>query len=249
MRMRMLLTFAAFVAAAMLIIPSGANSTPAPNPDRDAIRQIVRDYLLEHPEIIEEAIQILYQRREIEQRERIKATILRYSDDLLAHPLSPVSGNLDGDITVVEFFDYQCPHCKRSLRPVMELLAADNLVRVVWKEFPILGPASRFAARAAMAADRQHLYHAFHVAVMSADQELTEFRVIEIAAAIGLNVEQLRRDMEDPAIDDYLDETARLARALGIGGTPAFVIGHTLVPGAVDTAGLHAVVAEARAGR
>ena len=108
------------------------------------------------------------------------------------HPMSPVSGNPKGDVTLVELFDYQCGYCKRSLQPVMDLLEADGQLRIVWKEFPILGSVSRSAARAGM------------------------------AAAAGLDVRRLRRDMRDPAIDDYLDDTIRLARTLGIGGTPAY---------------------------
>ena len=112
----------------------------------------------------------------------------------------------------------------------------------------ILGPASRFAARAAMAADRQGLYHEFHVAMMGWSEDPTDDEVVEIARAIGLDVERLRRDMEDRAIAENLDETARLADALGIGGTPAFVIGGTLIPGAVDGASLMELVSEARVG-
>ena len=162
--------------------------------------------------------------------------------------MSPVSGNPQGDVTVVEFFDYRCGYCKRAFPSVMALLKADSQVRVVWKEFPILGPVSLFAARAAMAADKQGLYHEFHVAVMGAEEELTEDTVIALAAANGLDIDRLRADMEDPAIDAYLEETRQLAQALGITGTPAFVVGDTLIPGAVDPARLQASVADARAG-
>ena len=130
----------------------------------------------------------------------------------------------------------------------MELLETDSKVRIVWKEYPILGPVSRFAARAAMAAGRQGRYYDFHVGVMSRRGQLTEAGVIGVAEKLGLNIEQLRRDMKDPAIEKYLQETVRLAKTLGIRGTPAFVIGDTLVPGAIDGARMKEIVAETRSG-
>ena len=129
-----------------------------------------------------------------------------------------------------------------------ELLAGDAKLRVVWKEFPILGPVSRFAARAAMAAARQGRYLDFHLAAMGAPGKLTEASVMGIAERLGIDIGRLRRDMEDPAIGAYLDETNRLARNLGITGTPAFVIGDTLVPGAVGIARLRELIADVRAG-
>ena len=148
--------------------------------------------------------------------------------------------------TLVEFFYYQCGYCKRSLKPVTDLLASDGRLREVWKEFPILGPVSRFAARAAMASEKEDRYLEFHVAVMGSRGKLTEDRVMAIAGSVGLDVQRLRRDMDDPAIEEYLDETIRLARILGIGGTSAFVIGDTLVPGAVGGDRLKELIATAR---
>ena len=166
---------------------------------------------------------------------------------LLAHPMSPVSGNARGDVTLVEFFDYQCGYCKRSLGPVMDLLRSDAKLRVVWKELPVLGLVSRFAARASMAAARQGKYLVFHEAMMGAPGGLTEDAAMAIAGWVGLDVARLRRDMADSAIEAYLDETHRLAKALGITGTPVFVIGDTLVPGAVGGARLKELIAEAGA--
>lgn len=241
------------VAAAVLafssLTPAGRAETPAAaSPDRDAVRKIIREYLLEQPEIIEEAIRVLQTRREAQQLSQTRAAIGAHDEALRAHPMSPASGNPKGDVTLVEFFDYQCGYCKRSLKPVMDLLEADKQLRVVWKEFPILGPVSRFAARAAMASVKQGLYFEFHVAVMGSRGQLTERRVMAIAGDVGLDVRRLRRDMEDPAIENYLDETIRLARTLGIKGTPAFVIGDTLVPGAVGGERLKELIGKARSG-
>ncbi len=237
---------AALVALALLA-PLAAVAHPGhgANPDKGAIERIVRDYLLSNPEVIEEAIDVLRVKRQAEERKRAEAAIARNLEALRSHPMSPVSGNAAGDVTVVEFFDYRCGFCKRALPAMEALLEEDANVRVVWKEFPILGPVSEFAARAAMAADRQGKYYPFHLALMK-EPELTEGRVLEIAVKAGLDPERLRQDMEDPAIAAYLDETRALAQEIGITGTPAFVVGGTLVPGVIDAAGMKALVDAAR---
>ena len=245
MQSRILAALAAFVL--MTTVAAEGRAETAPSPDKGAVERIVRDYLLRNPEVIEEALRILQAKQQAEEQARVQAAIRENGDVLRAHPMSPVSGNTAGDVTVVEFFDYQCGYCKRAL-PVMEaLLETDANVRVVWKEFPILGPVSVFAARASMAANRQGRYYPLHLALMM-EPQLTEQKIIEIADRTGLDLERLRQDMADPAIQSYLDETQALARKLGIGGTPAFVVGGTLVPGVVDTARMKELVAAARSG-
>ena len=237
--------------AAIALMASVAAETRAetpPRPDREAIERIVRDYLLARPEVVEEALQALRQKREAGRRIRAEAAIRKNGEALRSHPMSPVSGNAAGDVTVVEFFDYQCGYCKRTLKTMEDLLETDGGVRVVWKEFPILGPVSQIAARAAMAAKRQGKYLELHLGLMGAPGKLTEERVFEIAGKTGLDVERLRRDMKDPAIQDYLDETRKLAREIGIGGTPAFVIGKKFYPGAIDGARMKQIIAAARRG-
>ena len=250
MIVRILLPLLAIAAAAAFTPDSRAESPATPGLDREAVRKIVREYLLEHPEVIEEAIQVLQAKRESRDqvRVRVRAALREHDKALRSHPMSPVSGNPKGDVTLVEFFDYQCGYCKRSLKPVRDLLETDRQLRIVWKEFPILGPVSRFAARAAMASEKQGRYLEFHVAVMGSRGKLTEDRVMAIAGNVGLDLQRLRRDMGDPAIENYLDETNRLAQVLGIRGTPAFVIGDTLVLGTVDGVRLKELIARARSG-
>ena len=248
MTVRILLPLLAMAAAAAFIPDSRAESPVTPNLDREAIREIVREYLLEHPEVIEEAIQVLNAKRELRDQDRVRAALREHDKALRSHPMSPISGNPNGDVTLVEFFDYQCGYCKRSLKPVKDLLETDSQLRVVWKEFPILGPVSRFAARAAMASKKQGRYLEFHVAVMGSRGKLTEDRIMALAGSVGLDIQRLRRDMDDPAIEEYLDETISLAQTLGIRGTPAFVIDDTLVPGAVDGVRLKELIAGARSG-
>ena len=242
-------TISAVLAALALMAPVAvpAHAGDGTVPDREAMGEVIRDYLLKNPEVIEEAIGVLRAKRREEERRRAEAAIRENGEALRAHPMSPVSGNPKGDVTMVEFFDYRCGYCKRALPAVTALLKQDANVRVVWKEFPILGPVSVFAARAAMAADRQGRYYPLHLALMK-EPELTERKVLEIAGATGLDMERLGRDMEDPAIRAYLDETRALAQEIGITGTPAFVIGGTLVPGVVDADRMKELVADVRAG-
>ncbi len=244
MRTRILAALAAL--ALLAPVTADSHSNHGSGPDKGAIEGVVRDYLLKNPEVIEEAIGILRAKRQEEERKRAEAAIAENGEALHSHPMSPVSGNTEGDVTVVEFFDYRCGFCKRALPAMEALLEADANVRVVWKEFPILGPVSVFAARAAMAAERQDRYLPFHLALMK-EPELTEGKVVELAVGAGLDMERLRRDMEDPAIAAYLDETRALAQQIGINGTPAFVVGGRLVGGAVDAARMKELVAAARA--
>jgi protein-disulfide isomerase len=147
---------------------------------------------------------------------------------------------------VVEFFDYNCPYCRRAKPEIEALLAADPDVRLVYREWPILGEGSVFAARAALAAREQGLYEDFHWALMGMSGRAEESSVLRIAEDIGLDVAQLRRDMEAPEIDAHIETSMRLAQVLGITGTPSFVIGDALVPGVVDAEQLQTLVTDAR---
>ena len=248
MMSRTALALSAALLCAAVATTARAQPEPQPPPDKEAVREIVREYLLEHPEIIEEAIRALQAKRQADQAVRTRDALVKNRVALVDHPMSPVSGNPDGDVTLVEFFDYQCGYCKRSLEPVMDLLETDPGLRVVWKDFPVLGQVSTFAALASMAAQKQGRYLEFHKALMGASDRLSEESVMEIAGQVGLDVARLQRDMADAEIISYLQDTQRLARDLGINGTPAFVIGNTLVPGAVDGARLKQLIAEARSG-
>ena len=233
------------------VAPPAQNEPPVVSqtaPDREATREIIREYLLERPEVLEEAMIALRARRQEEKRTRTQAAIADNRAALLSHEMSPVSGNPDGDVTLVEFFDYACGYCKRSLSVMINLLRDDPQLRIVWKEFPVLGPVSRTAARASMAAARQGRYLAFHEAVMGSRDGLSEDALLAMAGRVGLDVGRLQQDMADPAIEAYLEETHQLARELGIDGTPAFLVGDTLVPGAVGEARLKQLIAEARSG-
>jgi protein-disulfide isomerase len=156
-------------------------------------------------------------------------------------------GNPAGDVVVVEFFDYRCPYCKTVAGMVRDEVASDGKVRLVMKEFPILGPQSVQAARAALAAVLQDKYDVFHFALMTQPGDMSDTHIDTVAASVGLDVERLRRDMKSPEIAAAIDRNIALAEAVGIRGTPAFVIGKSLVPGAIDAESFRQLIADARA--
>ena len=213
---------------------------------RDPFEQRVREYLLKNPEVIMEALQVLQQRQHTAEAENLKRTIAERSEEILNDPGAPVGGNPEGAITLVQFFDYNCPYCRRVAPTMLELAEADPDLRLVYKEFPILGPGSQFAARAALASRRQGKYVPFHNALMRATEQVTEDTVMTAARDVGLDIEQLRADMQAPAIQEAIARNLQLAQALGITGTPSFIIGDRVVPGAVDLGTLQGLIAGVR---
>ncbi len=226
-----------------------ATAAEAPDaPSRQAIEEVIRDYLLKHPEVVDRALQVLEQRRREEEQRRAREAVQAHRDELLNDAGSPVGGNPQGDVTVVEFFDYRCGYCKGVAPDVKKLLQEDPNVRIVYKEFPILGPESALAARAALAAQVQGKYLAFHDALMAAKGPFTLPAILQIARKAGLDATKLRLDMDAPEIRATIERNRALADALGVTGTPAFVVGSELVPGAVDLHALKALVSQARTG-
>ena len=223
-------------------------STPAPADQPDEFGERVRAYLLAHPEVIFEAAQLYQQKQQAAQAEAAKQTIASKADEILRDPAAPVGGNKAGDVTLVEFFDYNCKYCRSVAPTIAEVLAADSGLRLVYKEFPILGDGSTGAARVALAAARQDQgkYQELHEALMGTSGSVTEATALKTAAAVGLDVDRLRRDMADPAIAAAIARNQALAAELGINGTPGFVIGEEIVPGAVDRGTLEGLVAKAR---
>ncbi len=222
----------------------GSTSVDLPT---DQVEQIVRDYLMREPEIIYQALEELQKRQAAEQAERAKQMLVSRKDDLLYDPATPIVGNPDGEVTLVEFFDYRCGFCRRVLPSMQALMEEDKDLRIAFKELPVLGEESVRAARAALASRLQDetLYLDFHLALMSAD-DLSAGGIRTVAADVGLDPDQLAQDMESDEVSKAIDANYQLASALGIEGTPAFVIGETLVPGAVDKARLAALIEEAR---
>jgi len=212
----------------------------------DRVREIVLETIRENPEIVMEAVAIL-DARQAEAQAASQAEVFDAERETLERdPNAPVLGNPEGDVTVVEFFDYNCPYCRRAKPGIAALLAADPNVRLIYREWPILGDGSVFAARAALAAREQGLYEVFHRAMMGMNGRAEESSVLRIAEEIGLDIAQLRRDMEAQEIDAHIQTSMRLAQALGITGTPSFVIGDALVSGVVDADRLQTLVSDTR---
>ncbi|MFN8924770.1 MAG: DsbA family protein [Rhodospirillales bacterium] len=214
--------------------------------DRAEIERIVRDVIRENPEIVLEALEALRSREAKAREEQARRMLTERREDLLRDPASPVGGNPQGDVTIVEFFDYQCGYCKTVHGTVKDLLASDGRIRTVYTEFPILGPGSVLASRAALASRGQGKYLAFHDALMEARGAMNEETVLRIARSVGLDVDRLRRDMHAPEVERAIRANMALAEALGIQGTPAFVIGDQVVPGALELDGLRMLIRRAR---
>jgi protein-disulfide isomerase len=238
--------------ATLLALPTGPVSAAEAlsSAQREQIEAVVREYILKNPEILVESLRGYEEQHKQATEEEAKKAIAANRDALEKNPTSPVAGNPQGDVTIVEFFDYQCGYCKKVLPSVQELLKTDGNVRVVFKEFPILGPDSVMAAQTALAAWKiaPDKYLPFHLALMQSRGEMNEGRVLEIAKKVGLDPEKLKAAKADPEIRATIERNHELARALQINGTPAFIVGGRLVPGAVDLATLREMVGTARAG-
>lgn len=231
----------ALAMAALLPMPAMSQEL-----DEARVKELVLEAIRENPEIVMEAVALLEQRQADAQAET-QAEVLRTQRDLIERdPNAPVLGNPDGDVTVVEFFDYNCPYCRRVKPEVRALIEEDPDIRLVYREWPILGDGSVFAAKAALAARAQGKYEDFHWAMMAIDGRANEASVMRVAEEVGLDRDQLRTDMEAPEVAEHIATSMRLTQALGFNGTPSFVIGDALVPGFVEKDRLSDLVKEAR---
>lgn len=246
--MRRLMALALFAATfTAAVIPGHAQEKRSFTPQQQQeIERIVRDYLKTHPEVIIEAAKALEAKEQEAQQQRAKAAIDASREKLINDPDSPVMGNPKGDVTVVEFFDYQCPYCKKMTAPLNEAMAKDGKLRVVFKEWPVLGPESVIAAKASLASQKQGKYKEFHNALMDSKGRLSESSVMSIAEKTGLDIKKLKKDMDAPDVQEELKQNQALAAALQLEGTPAFVIGSQLAPGAINPDTLQAMIDAAR---
>ena len=214
--------------------------------ERAGIIELIRSYLLEHPEFLVEVMERLEDRQREQELAAQREAVVSFRQALLNDPDSVVGGNPEGDVTIVEFFDYHCPYCKQAAPSLAEVLAEDPGVRIVYKEYPILGPDSLVAARATLAARNQGHYIAFHDTLMALRGRLDKGTIMQVAAEVGLDVKRLEEDMKAPEITAAIERTDQLAKALGIQGTPSFVIGEAVHVGVMDVTRLEAAIAEAR---
>ena len=238
----------AVVAAVMAAGTSYLVLRYAASADHVRIEKTVREYLTKNPEILVEMTNELDKRRVAEQSVQQQKVISQNADAIFRSPVSPVAGNPNGDVSVVEFFDYNCPYCRRSLPDVLKLINEDGKVRLVLKELPILSDESVAAAKLALAANKQGKYFEMHQKLFSEPGRANKDKALRIAKELGLDVDQLQKDAEDPDIKKALHEAKDLAQKLDLEGTPMFLTGDQVIAGAPDDLfdQLKAKVAEVR---
>lgn len=235
-------------AIALAAVALFAGSFGAQAQSKEEIEKIVREYILKNPEIIEQAIMEL--RKKQEQAENASRTQAIAANQKLLNesPRGIVIGNPKGNVTLVEFFDYNCGYCKRALEDVSALLKSDPNLKVVLKELPILSPGSVEAARVGVAVRMQNpaKYWDFHRALLGGRGEANMARALAAAQQAGLDVERIKKDISNPEVDATLAESEQLAKALAIGGTPSYVLGDQLIPGALPHDRLALFIAQVR---
>ncbi|SLN54505.1 Disulfide bond formation protein D precursor [Pseudoruegeria aquimaris] len=228
------------------VMSLGAVAASAEDLSEDDVKRLALEAILENPEIVMQAVEILRQRDQQAKADAVRNVLDQQRDLLERDPNAPVIGNPDGDVTVVEFFDYNCPYCKRAAPIVKGVIAGDGNVRVVYREWPILGEGSVFAARAALAARNQGKYEEFHWALMDLKGRANEASVMRVARELGMDEAQLRADMQAPEVETHIQISMSLAEQLGFSGTPSFVIGDALAPGLIPEDELKRLIGVAR---
>ncbi|HYL33671.1 MAG TPA: DsbA family protein [Stellaceae bacterium] len=238
---------AALIAAAVAFGGPGSVAAQSFSPaQKQEIDRLIQDYLKQHPEAVMDALKAAQQQADAAKAAAAKKTIAARRNELVHDPNSVVAGNPNGNVTLVEFFDYRCPYCK-AIEPSLEaLIKEDGNLRVVYKEFPILGPTSVVASRVAIAARQQGKYAEFHDRMMALKGNIDDEAVMKVAQASGLDLTKLKRDMTAPDVGKIIQRNYALADALGIDATPALVIGDQLTMGAVDIDDLRQLIADAR---
>ena len=216
---------------------------------QEAVKKLVHDYIMENPSIIADAIEALRQKQDMAAEAAAKKVLTERKDEVFNDPDAPVLGNAKGDVTLVEFFDYRCPYCKAMDEQIAELIKSDGKTKLVMKEFPVLGPESVTAARAALAAREQKKYEEFHHALMRVKEPLSDKILFKTAAEVGINVEKLKKDMDDQKVDTAIKNNLKLAHDLNLDATPTFIIGDQMVPGAIPASGLKQLIDQTRKGK
>src|SRR5262245_58282413 len=244
----------ALLAIALFVAPQAAPAQSFSDVQRSDIEKIVREYLIAHHEVLEEAMSELTKRQAAADAEKHQASIANNAEAIFNSPRGVTIGNKDGDVSFVEFFDYNCGYCKRALTDMLDLMKADPKVKVVLKEFPVLGDASTQAAQVAVAVRMQDKtggkkYLACHQKLLNGRGSVDRARAIAVAKEIGLDMSRLDKDMASDEVKATLEESFKVAEAIGLNGTPSYVIGNEVVIGAVGLATLKEKVNTARCGK
>ena len=240
-------------AAALLMMAPPVVAQEFSAPQKSEIEHIIRDYLVSHPEVLQEAIAELEKRQAAAELEKTKAAVVGNAETLFNSGRQVVLGNPKGDVTMVEFFDYNCGYCKRAMADMMSLLKTDPNLRIVLKEFPVLGAGSVEAAKVAVAVRMQDKdgkkYIDFHQKLLGGRGQADKARALAVAQEVGFDKKRIEADMESDEAKVSLEETLKLGETLGLSGTPSYVVGTDVVVGAVGLDALRTKVSGARCGK
>ena len=241
----------AAAALLMLALPVAAQEFSAPQ--KGEIERIIKEYLISHPEVLQEAIAELDKRQAAADVEKAKAAVAGNAETLFNSTRQVVLGNPKGDVTMVEFFDYNCGFCKKAMADMFELLKDDPKLRIILKEFPVLGPGSVEAARVAVAVRMQDKtgkkYLEFHQKLLGGRGQADKARALAVAKEVGMDMKRIDADLGSDEIKVSIEESLKLAETLGLNGTPSYIVGTDVVVGAVGLDALRVKVSTARCGK
>ncbi len=243
---------AAAAASALLMTPAPSRAQSFSDAQRGEIEKIIKDYLVKHPEVLQEASEELDKRKQAAEAEKARTAIKNYSAAIFDSPHQVTVGNTKGDVTLVEFFDYNCGFCKRALSDLTTIMKDDPKLRVVLKEFPVLGPGSIEAAKVAVAVRMQDAgkkYFDFHLKLLGGRGQADLAHALAAAKEAGFDTARIQKDMASPEVNASIDENMKIAEALGLNGTPSYVVGNEVVVGAVGLDALKEKVNLARCGK
>src|SRR5437667_10474847 len=243
----------ALLALALCGTPPAASAQSFSDGQRGDIETIIKNYLLAHPEVLEEAMAELSKRQAAAETEKHEASVAKNAEKIFNSPRGVTVGNKDGDVTFVEFFDYNCGYCKRAMADMLDLMKSDPKLKVVLKEFPVLSQGSVEAAQVAVAVRMQDpsgkKYLDFHQKLLGGRGAADKARALAVAKEVGLDVAKLEKDMASPEAKATIEENFKLAEAMGMNGTPSYVIGKQVVIGAVGADNLKEKIGIARCGK
>ena len=236
------------VTAAALALGTAAPALAFTASEKTDIEGVVRDYLIRNPEVLLEAMDALQAKRQTEELAAQQNAIAKAGPNLFATPAGTVLGNPKGDVTIVEFFDYNCGYCKRAMSDMQSLIKTDPQLRFVLKEIPVLGPQSVEASHVSLAF--RHVaperYAEFHTKLLGLKGVANEESALSVAEELGVDEKAMRVAMKSPEVEAALQEDSRIAQLLQINGTPSYVIADEVVPGAIGMAGLAEKIANVR---
>src|ERR1700729_310037 len=244
---------AALFAFALCGAPQMASAQSFSDTQRTDIEGIIKSYLITHPEVLEEAMGELSKRQAAAETEKHEMSVAKNADTIFNSPRGVLLGNRDGDVSFVEFFDYNCGYCKRAMTDMLDLMKTDPKLKVVLKEFPVLGPGSIEAAQVAVAARMQDpsgkKYLDFHQKLLGGRGQADKAHAMAAAKDAGFDMAKIEKDLGSPEVRATLEENLKLAEDMGMNGTPSYVIGKQVVVGAVGLDGLKEKIGIARCGK